>query len=291
MRRRRRAALLPPDRGLQARMVLALLLPPLVTFGGVAATIVFLPDWISFGIVVVVLAGIGTSVFASDESERLPRPAVSAHQRPELHAIVDRLCVMADLRKPEVVIEYEQHANSWIEAPSRRAPARLHLTAELVRLLPPDELEAVIAHELCHVAHHDARVVAVAGSAGDVLLKGAASVPLFQWGGAAVAAVLGWISRLGTLALARHRELVADAGSAALTGRPAALACALRRVSGELRLVPGVDLRATARRDVLHLVPVGLERFRHGWLRTHPSLDERIARLERLEQALHTTRR
>ncbi|HEY7077479.1 MAG TPA: M48 family metalloprotease, partial [Solirubrobacteraceae bacterium] len=94
---------------------------------------------------------------------------------------------------------------------------------------------------------------------------------------------IGWLSRLGTQALSRHRELAADAGSAALTGHPAALASALRRISGELRLVPKEDLRVAAYRDVFHLLPVG----DHD---THPPLAKRIERLERMEQRMHAAR-
>jgi heat shock protein HtpX len=290
MRRRHRAALLPVDRGLQARMVLAMLLTPAVAVGGLAAAIAFGPDWLAFGLVIVVGAGV-FSRLRRDDDPPPERPSVSAHQRPELHAVVDRLCLLADLPKPEIVIEYENHPNSWVEPPARGRPARLHLTAALIGLLSPAELEAVIGHELSHLAHHDARVLAAVGASGALLLDGAKRGPCCMWGGIAAALVLGWVSRLGTLMLARHRELVADAASASLTGRPVALASALRRISGELALVPSVDLRTAAARDALHLVAVDArELFRPLVLRTHPPLGRRIERLERLERALHDAR-
>jgi heat shock protein HtpX len=110
--------------------------------------------------------------------------------------------------------------------------------------------------------------------------------------GGFVAAGVGWVSQLGTQALSRHRELAADACSAALTGKPAALASALRRISGELRLVPDEDLRAAACRDVFHLLPVagrgeGEER---SVTATHPPLAMRIERLERLERRMQAAR-
>jgi len=100
---------------------------------------------------------------------------------------------------------------------------------------------------------------------------------------------VGWVSRLGTQALSRHRELAADAGSAALTGKPAALASALRRVSGELRLVPEEDLRLAAYRDVFHLLPAG-EGEGASLTATHPPLATRIERLERLERTMRAAR-
>jgi heat shock protein HtpX len=110
--------------------------------------------------------------------------------------------------------------------------------------------------------------------------------------GGAVAVAIGWLSRLGTQTLSRHRELAADAGSASITGHPAALASALRRISGELRLIPQEDLRLAAARDLFHLLPV--ERPEDGLLgrltATHPPLATRIERLERMEQALQSAR-
>ena len=92
--------------------------------------------------------------------------------------------------------------------------------------------------------------------------------------GGVVAAAVGRVSLLGTQVLSRDRELAADAGSAALTGRPAALASALRRISGQLRLIPEEDLRVAACRDVFHLLAV--EEEGDGWAgrfgATHPPL-------------------
>ena len=91
---------------------------------------------------------------------------------PELHAIVERLCVVADLPKPTLVLERAARCpNSWIEG-TRRGGFRLHLTQGLLDLLEPRELEAVIAHELAHVANRDAAVMTVVGGPGEALLSG-----------------------------------------------------------------------------------------------------------------------
>jgi len=290
MRRRRRAALLPPDRGLQARMLLAMLLAPAIALGGAGVAIAVPATRIAV-IVVVAIGILRLSLADAEPRRRMVTPALPPGDLPHVHAVVDRLCLLADLPKPEIVVEDEDQPNSWIEAPGG-ATARLHLTVGLLLLLEPDELEAVIAHELAHLAHHDARVMGVVGGSGELLLDGAQGVTgfwMFLWPGILAAGALGWISRLTTCVLARHRELVADAGSAALTGRPAALASALRRISGELARVPALDLRDVAARDVLHLVPVAGEALSTPWT-THPPLEHRIERLERLERALHAAR-
>src|SRR3954469_1250217 len=290
MRRRSPAALLPPDRGLQARMLLAMLLAPAIALGG-AGVAVAVPATRIAVIVVVAIGILRLSMADAEPRSRMVTPALPPDDLPHVHAVVDRLCLLADLPKPEIVVEWEDQPNSWIEAPGG-APARLHLTLGLLLLLEPDELEAVIGHELAHLAHHDARVMGVVGGSGELLLNGAEGVTGFWmvlWPGTAAAA-LGGISRLTTCMLARHRELVADAGSAALTGRPAALASALRRISGELARVPAADPRAAGARDVLHLLPLGDELSKSAPLRTHPLLDRRIERLERLERGLHAAR-
>jgi heat shock protein HtpX len=287
--RRRRAALLPPDRGLQARMLLAMLSAPAIALGGVAAAILFAPTRVAVGVGLVLVVG---AVRLQGADPPAAPQALAPLEFPAVQPVVERLCVLADLPAPEIDVHLERQPNSWIEAPSA-GRARLHLTTGLLLLLEPDELEAVIAHELSHLAHHDARVMSLVGGTGDLLVGGAEGTSRWSfvmWPGILAAGAIGWASRLATLSFARHRELVADAGSAALTGRPATLARALRRISGELARVPALDLRAAVARDVLHLLPVGEEAAKAAPLRTHPSLERRIERLERLEGALHRAR-
>jgi len=270
-------------------MLLAMLAAPALAVGGVAAAFLFAPTRVAAGVGLVVVVGAFRLRGADRPARRRP---LGPLEFPAVQPIVDRLCVLADLPAPEIEVHVERRPNSWIEAPSS-APARLHLTTGLLLLLEPNELEAVIAHELSHLAHHDARVMGIVGGSGDLLLggtEGTSSLLYWMTPGILAAGAIGWASRLATLSFARHRELVADAGAAALTGRPAALASALRRISGELARVPAADLRAAVARDVLHLLPLGDELSKSAPLRTHPLLDRRIERLERLERGLHAAR-
>jgi heat shock protein HtpX len=293
MRRRRRPELFRPDRGLQARMLLAAVLTPLIVATCAVAIVALAPFKLvaAFGIAAAI--GIGGSL-----TERRNRPQaapVTPAQAPELHAIVDRLCVLADVPKPEIVIEPERQPNSWLVGLSRER-ARLHVTRGLLDLLTPSELEAVVGHELSHLVNRDAAVMTAVGGPGAVLLDGGTRMLRGGWWfgliGGMVAAGVGRLSLLGTRVLSRDRELAADAGSAALTGRPAALASALRRISGELRLIPQEDLRVAAYRDAFHLLAV--EQERDGWPgrlgATHPPLEQRIERLERMERGLQSAR-
>jgi heat shock protein HtpX len=283
MRRRRQLELFAPDRGLQARMVLAAVGTPAIVGAAVAGLVLFAPLKVVGAVALAAVIGVGASI--RERRKHPPADPVTPAEEPQLHAIVDRLCVLADLPKPDIVVEAEQQPNSWLVGLSR-GRARLHVTRGLLDLLTPSELEAVVGHELAHLVNRDALVMTAVGGPGAVLLRGGQRVMGGGWlimAGGLVSIGVGWLSQLGTQALSRHRELAADAGSAALTGRPAALASALRRISGELRLVPDEDLRVAAYRDVFHLLPVG----EHG---THPSLATRIERLERMEQRMQAAR-
>jgi heat shock protein HtpX len=285
--------LFPRDRGLVVRMVLAAVLTPVVVLGLLALAIVALPLNLLIGIGVV--AALGTWMVLDD---RKRGPAAGARvlseaDAPELIALVDRLCVVADVPRPEIVLEKQAQPNSWVVDLPGRTP-RLHVTQPLLDLLDQDELAAVIAHELSHLANRDAMVMTVVGMPGAVLLRGASKMrggwmPMFA--GQLVAGAIGLISRVGTSALSRQRELAADQGASAITGRPSALASALLKVSGAISQVPKRDLRAAAALDSFHLIAVGSvpKRFaRHPIVRrlgaTHPPLERRLRALEELQR-------
>lgn len=273
-------------------MVLVSALTPLTVIALLVACVVLLPLKVVIGLTLV--AGIAWAALGSDGDE--DEHVLADGEEPELQGIVTRLCVAADLPRPEVVVHDERQPNSWIVDPLTRGP-RLHVTRGLLGLLEPVELEAVVAHELCHVAHRDATVMTVVGRPVTVLQYGATHGNGWWWGpigaGKLAGGVIGFVAGFGSAALSRYRELTADAGAAQLTGRPAALASALMKISGGLALVPDEDLRAVAGRDALHVVaveddPHWLWRW-HG--RSHPSVEKRVAALERLEHRLAHGRR
>ena len=274
-------------------MILAAVTTPLIVLACAAAIVALAPLKIVGAFAIAAAIGIGGTI--TERRNRPPAKPVSPAQAPELHAIVDRLCVLADVPKPEIVIEPEAQPNSWLVGLSREH-ARLHVTRGLLDLLTPAELEAVVGHELAHLVNRDAAVMTAVGGPGAVLLDGGTRMLRGGWWftliGGVIAAGVGRLSLLGTQVLSRDRELAADAGSAALTGRPAALASALRRISGELRLIPEEDLRVSACRDVFHLLAV--EEEGDGWAgrlgATHPPLARRIERLECLERSMQSAR-
>jgi heat shock protein HtpX len=288
----RRHALVPADPGLVARMVVAAVVTPLIVLAGLAVVALEAP--LKIKVVVAIAVAIGVLAMRKERAEAPHGTVLTEGEAPGLHAIVERLCLLADLPKPAIVFEPEALPNSWVVG-TRAGGYRLHLTKGLLLQLDKREVEAVIGHELAHVANRDAAVMTVVGGPGAALLGGGRQVmsaaAWFVWPGALASIAIGWIASLGTRALSRYREFAADAGSVALTGSAAALASALMKVSEGIAAIPEQDLRVAVARDAFHLLPVardGEDRFHLP--ATHPSLQARIARLEKLERALQKSR-
>ena len=176
------------DFGLVVRMVLVALLTPVVVLGALFWVLTTVTIW-QAQVTLVIALGVGICVIARDKIAISSRGGrLSVADAPQLHAIVERLCVVADLAKPTIVLERRALPNSWVEG-TVRGGYRLHLTQGLLDLLEPSELEAVIAHELAHVINHDAAVMTVVGGPGEALLQGGARMTCQGWplmlGGAA----------------------------------------------------------------------------------------------------------
>ncbi len=280
-----------PNRALVIQMALIVVLTPAFAIAAFAAVVIFLPRHL----LVLLMVGVGISTLvrgvAHVSRKREPRVLLAPRDDPELFAIVDRLCAVVDLPRPEIVMSGQRQANSWVVHPLGKPP-RLYLTRALRELLTLDELQAVLAHELTHIVNRDALVMTTVGMPGALMLS-------VRGGGidGFLVSIIGLVSGIGTNTLSRHRELAADAGSAMITGRPSALASALLKVSDALHRIPDKDLRAAAALNAFNLVPVTrTHRWWHDirpvmWLaRTHPALPARVARLHDLEYRQHQPR-
>src|SRR6202167_1650353 len=164
-----------PDRGLTARMTATMFLLGLVFVAFIAAIIgIGAATHGSDAAIVffaVVLGGgmaIG-SLFYSDKIALRPPGAreVTPEEAPELHGIVDRLCALADMPKPRVAIADTDMPNAFATGRSPKA-AVVCATSGLLRRLDEPEVEAVLAHELSHVAHRDVAVMTIASTLGIV---------------------------------------------------------------------------------------------------------------------------
>jgi len=276
-------------------MVLAGVLTPAVLVAALVALVAFGPWRIVAG--VALASVVGVVAVARERRDAMRGEPVGPADAPELHAILERLCLLADLPKPRLVVEPEKQPNSWVVSVGREHTS-LHLTQGLLDRLGPSQIEAVVAHELAHVAQRDAMVMTLVGGPGAALMGGGSKI--LRGGGiwilslgALAAIAIGWLSSVGTRALSRYREFSADAGAVALTGNPAALASALLAVAEGLAALPDRDLRTVAARDGFHLLPVTRPQSKDHLPplpATHPSLKARIARLERLEARLQSAR-
>ncbi|MFE1755394.1 zinc metalloprotease HtpX [Streptomyces anandii] len=290
------------DRRLTVRMGVTLFLLGLLYVAFVAALIVLLKSWV---LVVVIAAGVlAAQYWFSDRIAlfAMHGRVVEREEYPELHAVVDRLCAIADMPKPVVAVSNMDMPNAFATG---RNPdnAVVCVTTGLLRRLEPAELEGVLAHELSHVAHKDVAVITIASFLGVIaglVVRFAFYSEMFGGRGrkdqntlAVLAMVMGVsaavyaISFLLIRALSRYRELAADRAAALLTGRPSALASALTKVSGDIARIPSEDLRTAQAFNAFYFTPaLGAEPGLSRLFSTHPSLEQRLEQLGRISAEL-----
>jgi len=252
-------------------------------------------------IVAVALVLLLVQLFASDKiaMATLGVKEVSPAEEPELHGIIERLCVQADLPKPRVCVMETSMPNAFAMGRTRKSTT-VCATRGILELLSPPELEGVLAHELTHVINRDVMVMTLAGffaSLAALILQFA-----FFFGGGAnseegeediflvviASAIVYAVSFLLMRALSRYREFAADRGSAVLTGRPSALASALIKVTGTMERVPSQDLRSAESLSAFFIVPARTKKSLYNLFADHPPLEQRLAALERLESQLQS---
>jgi heat shock protein HtpX len=258
-------------------------------------------------ITIAVIAGLlfVFQLFTSDKIALFSMGAkqVTPAEAPRLHAIIDRLCVQANLPKPRVAVAQTPMPNAFAVGRSPKA-ATVCATTGILDLLNDAELEGVLGHELTHVQNRDVMVMTIASFFASV----AAFITQmgFFFGGAfderdrdsgmafifviLISAAVYVISWLLLQALSRYREFAADRGSAILTGRPSALISALMKISGTMGQIPQRDLRAASGElAAFYIVPPRAKQSVANLFSTHPPLEARIAALQRLEAQLQGT--
>ncbi len=288
-----------PDRQLTVRMLSVLFLLGLLYVAFIAALIVLLQSAVL--VVLIVVALLLAQFWFSDRIALFAMRAteVTPEQQPHLHGAVDRLCTLADMPKPRIAVARTPLPNAF--ATGRSADhAVLCVTTGLLDRLDEDELEGVLAHELSHVAHRDVAVITIASFLGVLAgllvrftlyagLLGGRGRRANQNTALVMVAVMGvsvavyTISFLLIRALSRYRELAADRSAALLTGKPSALASALTKVSGDIALIPGKDLRTAQSLNAFFFAPaLTRKRSLGNLLSTHPTLERRLEALARI---------
>ncbi len=224
---------------------------------------------------------------------------VSPAEAPELHAMIERLCIQADLPKPNIAIADTRMPNAFALGRSPKS-ATVCATTGIMELLSPAELEGVMAHELTHVKNRDVAVMTLAGFFATIASY-IVQFGFFFGGGDddddnpaffvvfLVSLVVYAVSFFLMQLLSRYREFSADRGAAIITGRPSALASALYKISSGMERIPQRDLRAAGEMSAFFIFPPGAGRALGNIFATHPPMEKRIEALQRLESQLQAT--
>ena len=312
-----------PDRGLTARMTLTMFLLGVVFVAFITVLVLILgaTNRVSSGgiVFIAVVVGLALGVGSFWYSDKIALSTAGAvvvtpedgPQAARLHGIVDRLVALANMPKPRVAIARSPMLNAFATGRNEKTSVLVVTTGLLKSDLNDRELEAVLAHELSHVAHKDVAVMTIASFIGIIaglLVRFAFYSELFGGGGRSnnnnnnggalpvvlVVLVVGIVtyavSFLLIRLLSRYRELAADRAGALLTGRPSDLASALQKVSGSMNAIPTKDLRAAEPLNAFYFIPA-FKASEKGFslnnlFSTHPSLERRLRQLSEISDQL-----
>ncbi len=286
------------DTGLQVRMTVVFFLLGALYVGLVAALLTSGASGITVAIIAGGLAAV--QLFGGDKLalRAMGGREVTPAEAPELHAMIERLCIQADLPKPKVAVADTRMPNAFALGRGPKS-ATVCATTGIMELLSPAELEGVLAHELTHVGNRDVLVMTLAGFFATIAAYIVQFGFLFGGGGYGddddnpsafvliiVSLVVYIVSFFLMQALSRYREFAADRGAALITGRPSALASALMRISSGMERIPQQDLRASSELSAFYFFPPGTKSAIGGLFATHPPMEKRIEALQRLEAQL-----
>ena len=298
------------DRGLSLRMLLTggLLGLLYVVFGVVLFSL--FNGSIFFALVLV----IGLAFFQYYTSDKIALAAsgakvVSAEDAPELHAMVERLCAMANLPKPRIAVVDSDVPNAFATGRNPKHAA-VAVTTGLWRRLEPQEIEAVLAHELSHIANRDVLIMTVASffaMLAALLTRFGLYAGMFGGFGGGyggnrgggnnnqtpvwlivllVSIVVYAISWVLIRTISRYREYAADRGSAIITGAPENLMSALQKISSNITQIPQRDLREVQGMNAFFIIPTNWKANMSEWMMDHPPLEKRLAALSEIAREM-----
>jgi heat shock protein HtpX len=267
---------------------------------------VVLLNVLSVGLIPMLVIVVGLAFFQYYTSDKLALAAsgakvVSQEEQPELHAMVERLCALADLPKPRVAVIATDVPNAFATGRSPKHAA-VAVTEGLWRRLEPREVEAVLAHELSHIGNRDVLVMTVASffamlaglltrfglyggmfGGGDRNRDGGVPVWLIVF----VVSILTYVlSYLLIQLISRYREFAADRGSALITGAPENLMSALQKISSDMFRIPDRDLRQVETMNAFFIVPTSVKKRTAELFSSHPPLEQRLEALAKIAREM-----
>jgi len=254
------------------------------------------------GLVIGIGLAAATNLFSWYQSDKIALAVYNAHpvsaaEAPGLYRIVQKLSTRANIPMPGVYIVPSPTANAFATG---RDPehAAVAVTAGILDILPEDELEGVIAHELTHIINRDTLTQAVAATVAGAVSFLAQMLSYSMWFGGGsrdnerggnplgVLATVLFAPIAATviqLAISRTREFSADAGAAKLTGNPRALAKALQRLESTAGQMP---LNANPAFEPLLIIHPISGQFLGNLFSSHPATEARVKALLELESQL-----
>jgi heat shock protein HtpX len=274
---------------------------------------VVLLNVLKVGLVPMLLIVIGIAVFQYWTSDKLALAAsgakiVSEQEAPDLHAMVARLCTLAGLPKPRIAVIPSNVPNAFATGRNPKHAA-VAVTQGLWTRLEPQEVEAVLAHELSHIANRDVLIMTLASFfAMLAALITRWGLYFGMWGGGfgggggnrdnnnnqvpvwlivfVVAVVTYAVSFVLIRTLSRYREYAADRGSALMTGAPENLMSALQKIASGITQIPQQDLREVAGMNAFFIVPTNWRTQVGELFMDHPPLEKRIAALSQIAREM-----
>ena len=293
------------DRGLSLRMLFTGALLGLLYV--VFAVVLF--NVLNFSLVGMLVIVIGLAFFQYYTSDKLALRAsgakiVTAEEAPELHAMVERLCAMANLPKPRIAVVDSDVPNAFATGRNPKHAA-VAVTTGLWRRLEPQEIEAVLGHELSHVANRDVLVMTVASffaMLAALLTRFGLYAGMFGGFGGGnrsdnnqtpvwlivflVSVIVYAISFILIRTISRYREYAADRGSAIITGAPENLMSALQKISSNIAQIPQRDLREVQGMNAFFIIPTNWKTSMSEWMMDHPPLEKRLAALSEIAREM-----
>jgi heat shock protein HtpX len=299
------------DAGLTIRMLATTGLLGLLYVG--FALVLFYALNIGLAPMLVIVVGIAVVQYWTSDKVALAASGakiVSEQDAPELHAMVGRLCAMAGLPKPRIAIIPTNVPNAFATGRNPKHAA-VAVTQGLWNRLEPQEVEAVLAHELSHIANRDVLIMTLAsffamlaalitrwglyfgmfggfgggGNRSNNNSNGNNQVPIWLIV-FVVAAVTYAISFILIRMISRYREYAADRGSALITGAPENLMSALQKIASGITQIPQQDLREVAGMNAFFIVPTNWRTQVGELFMDHPPLEKRLAALSQISREM-----
>jgi heat shock protein HtpX len=264
--------------------------------------------FLNVGLVPMLLIVVGLAFFQYYTSDKLALAAsgakvVSAEEAPDLHAMVERLCAMANLPKPRIAVVDTDVPNAFATGRNPKHAA-VAVTKGLWQRLEPQEVEGVLAHELSHIANRDVLVMTIASffaMLAALLTRFGLYAGMFGGFGGGnrdsnntpvwlivflVSIVVYAISFILIRTISRYREYAADRGSAIITGAPENLMSALQKISSGITQIPQQDLREVQGMNAFFIIPTNWKTNMSEWMMDHPPLEKRLAALSEIAREM-----